>query len=176
MTEYDFEQDEMIEPVSRLFEREFGGDYGMFIDVRDKDTKLSKSADAAYVGGDRESFHAIRFEDSYDDCLFDVSGGIHAISGVESNGRWIVLALDELRGGDDQYSGIMKSECEQRDIGIITVQPKGRGLSAKVAYEAPLREGDFLSKYPDLETSWSEFAEQQLVGEEYRVVDYYDNE
>ncbi|MFW5967847.1 MAG: hypothetical protein ACOCV2_10030 [Persicimonas sp.] len=171
---YAFDRDDMIEAIERMFEREVGRDHGMFDVFREEDTAGGKgNVDVVYIAGDRHSLHSIRIEQSFDNCLFDVTGGIHSLSDVEANYVWIALPLDEFRDGDEEYNGIMRRTCEERGIGIITVQPKGRGVSAKIIVEADEKEGDHLSKYGELERRWREETKDVLVGDDYKVVNYY---
>ncbi len=173
-TSYSFDREEMVEPIERMFDREVGRDHGMFEVIKDEETEGGKgNIDLVYIGGDRRSLHSIRLETNFDNCLFDVNRGIHSLSRVEANAVWIALPLDEYRDGDEQYNGIMRETCEERGIGIITVQPKGRGVSAKIILEADKSDGDHLSKYGELDKRWQEETKDVLVGDDYRVVKYY---
>lgn len=174
MTSYSFDREDMVEPIERMFEREVGREHGMFATIRDEETEGGKgNIDLVYVAGDRRSLHVIRLETSFDNCLFDVQRGIHSLSDVEANFLWIALPLDEFRDGDEQYNGIMEETCNERGIGIISVQPKGRGVSAKIIKHAEKKEGDHLDKYGELETDWREETKDVLVGDDYKVVKYY---
>ena len=174
MTSYSFDREDMIEPIGRMFDREVGQDHGMYDTFRDEDTQGGKgNIDLVYVAGDRQSLHVIRLETSFDNCLFDVQRGIHSLTDVESNYAWIALPLDEFRDGDDAYNGIMEETCRERGIGIISIQPKGRGVSAKIIVEAEYKEGDHIDKYGDLARRWKEETKDVLVGDEYKVVKYY---
>ncbi|MFP4597119.1 MAG: hypothetical protein ACOC9J_03215 [Persicimonas sp.] len=174
MSEYAFDREDMVEPIERMFDREVGRDHGMFDVVRDDETEGGKGKiDLVYIAGDRRSLHSIRIEVSFDNCLFDVNRGIHSLGQVEANYVWIALPLDEFRDGDDEYNGIMKETCKERGIGIITIQPKGRGVSAKIILEAEEQEGDHLPKYGELERRWKEDTKGVLVGDDYKVVKYY---
>ena len=164
----------MMEPIERMFEREVGREHGMFDVIRDEETEGGKGKiDLVYIAGDRQSLHSIRLETSYDNCLFDVNRGIHSLSNVEANFVWIALPLDEFRDGDEEYNGIMRETCEERGIGVITIQPKGRGVSAKTILEAEFKEGDHLGKYGELEQRWKQETKDVLVGDDYKVVKYY---
>ncbi len=174
MTSYSFDREDMMEPIERMFDREIGREHGMFDVIKDEETEGGKgNIDLVYIAGDRQSLHSIRLETSFDNCLFDVQRGIHSLSRVEANYVWIALPLDEFRDGDEQYNGIMLETCKERGIGVITVQPKGRGVSAKVILDAQHSEGDHLSKYGELEQSWKEETKDVLVGDDYKVVKYY---
>lgn len=174
MTDYSFDREDMAEPIERMFDREVGREHGMFDVIKDEETEGGKgNIDLVYIGGDRQSLHSIRLETSFDNCLFDVQRGIHSLSSVEANYVWIALPLDEFRDGDEQYNGIMLETCKERGIGVITVQPKGRGVSAKVILEAEHKDGDHLDKYGELEQRWKEETKDVLVGDDYKVVKYY---
>jgi hypothetical protein len=175
MTSYSFDREDMVEPIERMFDREVGREHGMFDVVRDEETEGGKgNIDLVYVAGDRHSLHSIRIETSFDNCLFDVNRGIHSLSRVEANAVWIALPLDEFRDGDDEYNGIMRETCEERGIGIITIQPKGRGVSAKIILDAEVDESDdHLSKYGELDRRWKDDTKDVLVGDDYKVVKYY---
>lgn len=173
MSTYSLDREDMVDAIERMFDREVGRDHGMFDIIRDEETEGGKGKiDLVYIAGDRRSLHSIRIETSFDNCLFDVNRGIHSLGRVEANCVWIALPLDEYRDGDEQYNGIMRETCEERGIGIITVQPKGRGVSAKIILEPVEEEGDHLSKYGELEKRWRDETKDVLVGEDYRVVKY----
>jgi hypothetical protein len=169
-------REEMMEPIERLFDRETGRDHGLFSIVRDEAAENDPeqgNVDLVYIAGDRNSLHSIRLETSFDTCLFDMDRGILSLNGVQANSSWIALPLDEFREGDDEYNGIMEETCKKRGIGIVAVQPKGRGISAKVLLEAQDHAGDYLAQYPELEQKWREDTRGVLVGDDYRVVEYY---
>ena len=174
MTDYSFERSEMVDPIQRMFEREVASEYGMFEVVDDTETEGgSGNIDIVYVAGANENLHVIRIEESYDDCLFDVTRGIHSLSDVEANYLWIALPLDDFREGEEEYNDIMMDTCEERGIGIITVQPKGRGISAKIIEEAFKKQGEFLEQYADLAERWQKRADTKLADEDLKVVNYY---
>src|SRR5690606_28887020 len=131
------------------------------------------TVDLVFLAEDRNSLHSVRVVSDFDTCLFDMERGILSLDNVQANASWIALPLDEFREGDESYNGIMEDTCKKRKIGIIVVQPKGRGISAKIVLEAPLTRGDYLSNYPDLKKKWRADARGVLVGDEYRVVEYY---
>lgn len=174
MTDYTFGRKEMADPIQRMFEREVPSEYGMFEMMEDEETEGgSGNVDIVYVAGANENLHVIRLEQSYDNCLFDVSRGIHSMSDVDANYVWIALPLDEFREGEDQYNDIMMDTCQSRGQGIITLQPKGRGISAKILIEAEKKDGEHLGKYGDLEERWRTRATNALAEEDLKVVNYY---
>ena len=170
---YDISKQDMIEPVERMYEREYGGEHGMFQVVEDETEGGDGNVDLVYVQGDSRHLHVIRIEEDYDDCMFNAQGGLFSMRDVEANYRWIALPLYELREGEEQWNDRMKSECEKRGIGIITAQKKGRGVSAKIALEPTKKEGDFLSEYRDVQEEWRESGGGDEAPEGFRVVDYY---
>lgn len=174
MTEYTFGRKEMVDPIQRMFEREVPSQYGMFETIEDEETEGGDgNVDIVYVAGANENLHVIRLEQDYDNCLFDVNRGIHSMSDVDANYVWIALPLDEFRDGEDQYNGIMQDTCEERGLGVITLQPKGRGISAKILIEATKKDGEHLGKYGDLEERWRKQATDTLADEDLKVVNYY---
>ncbi len=176
MTElYDFTVDNMIEPIERLFEREFPTDYGIFIphaQLADENGRIT-DVDLLYVAGSSKMLHAIKILPSYDDCLFDVQEGIHSMSRAQGNYLWIGLPLDEFREGEAQYNEILEETCHDRGVGILTVQPRGRGLSAKIISRPKKEEGDFLAKYDGLRDKWREVKDRNMAMDGYQIVDYY---
>ncbi len=176
MTElYDFSVDAMIEPIERLFEREFPTDYGIFVPhaklVTDK--RSNTDVDLLYVAGSSKMLHAIKILSTYDTCLFDVQQGIHSMSQAKGNHRWIGLPLDEFREGEAQYNDILAETCNDRGVGILTVQPRGRGLSAKIISRPVKEEGDFLEHYEGLRQEWREVKDRNMAMDGYEIVDYY---
>jgi hypothetical protein len=174
MASYELSRQDMIEPIERMYEREYGAEFGMFETLEEENADGDEgNVDLVYVHGDSENLHVIRIENSYDDCLFDINRGIHSMSDVQANSRWIALPLYELRDGEDKWNDRMKSECEQRGIGIITAQKKGRGVSAKVIMEPERQEGEFLQAYGDLQKKWHEYTRTEEMPEGFKAVDYY---
>lgn len=173
MSSYNITREDMIEPVERMYEREYGGEHGMFHTLEDETEGGEGNVDLIYVQGDSRHLHVIRLESSYDSCMFNTKRGLFSLRDVAANFRWISLPLYEFREGEDAWNNRMKSECESRGIGIITAQKKGRGVSAKVILEPEQQEGDFLDQYGELSEVW----EAQRMGEDapegFRVVDYY---
>jgi hypothetical protein len=174
MSDYSFTTDDMLEPIQRLFEREYAKNLGMFEKVDDDLDDEFENVDALFIGGSRESLHAIDIHEDYDSCLFDISGGIHTLPDIEVNYRWIALSLDEFREGEEEHNGILKEEANSRGFGIITLQPKGRGISAKVIEEPTRSTGDYLEDYQELDARWNRFVEEAPVVDDYKVVNYYD--
>lgn len=172
---YDFKTDEMIEPIERLFERE----YPCTFDIYKDDPKLtddgprSVPVDVVYVAGSVQKLHAIKLASSYDDCLFDVKSGLHAMSRATANYRWLALPLEALREGEAEYNDILLKTAEERGVGIITVQPRGRGLSAKIVVKPKYDEGDFLDHYEDLRDLYRAIKDRDVASEGFQVVDYY---
>ena len=174
MAESEFSREEMIEPIQRMFERESGSDFGLFEPVDDENTKGgSGKIDLVYVEGSVALVHAVRLEETYDGCLFDTTRGIHSLHVVEANYRWIAVPLGEFRSGEDLFNDVMIETCKERGYGIITVQTKGRGVSAKVILEAEKQEGDFVELYGPVNERWEEEVADELVDYRYKVVDYY---
>lgn len=169
---YDISREDMIEPVERMYEREYGNEHGMF-QVLEDDSVEDGNVDLVYIQGDSNHLHVIRIEETYDDCMFNTDRGLFTLRDVEANYLWIALPLYELREGEEQWNDRMKSECEKRGIGIITAQKKGRGVSAKVIQEPTKREGNFLAEYDQVQEEWEERAQEDQAPEGFRVVDYY---
>ena len=174
---YDFTIDAMIEPIERLFEREFPTDYGIFVPhaklVENK--RGVTDMDLLYVAGSSKMLHAIKILSTYDTCLFDVQQGIHSMSQAYGNLLWIGLPLNEFREGEAQYNDILAETCEDRGVGIITVQPRGRGLSAKIIKRPIEQDGDFLERYEGLRQEWREVKDRNMAMDGYEIVDYYGN-
>ncbi|RVU42796.1 hypothetical protein EA187_14905 [Lujinxingia sediminis] len=172
---YDFSTDAMVEPIERLFEREFPSTFDLFND----DPKLSDEGprsvpvDVVYVAGSVQKLHAIKLASSYDDCLFDVRSGLHAMSRATANYRWLALPLEALREGEAEYNDILLKTAGERGVGIITVQPRGRGLSAKIVVNANYEEGDFLDHYQGMRDHYRSSKERDVAAEGFQVVDYY---
>ncbi len=172
---YDFSVDSMIEPIERLFEREYPTDYGIFV----PHAQLAEGEDDAtgvdllYVAGSSKMLHSIKILSDYDTCLFDVQEGIHSMSQARGNYLWIGLPLDEFREGEAQYNDILEETCEDRGVGILTVQPRGRGLSAKIISRPEKLEGDFLESYDGLREEWREVKDRNMAMDGYEIVDYY---
>lgn len=174
MSDYNITREEMIKPVKRMYEREYGNDQGMFRAYQEKgEDGAEGNIDLVYVQGDSKQLHVIRLEESYDDCMFNTDRGLFSLRDVDANNRWIALPLYELREGEEEWNDRMKSECEKRGIGIITAQKKGRGVSAKVVQEPTRKEGNFLTEYGDLQDDWAEQTEDEGAPEGFKVVDYY---
>lgn len=169
MMSADFARDEMYEPIERMFEREFPGEFAVF-EVIPAARRAAHHIGLAYVHNRRESLHVVRLEQCYTDCLFDVRQGIHRLGQAEGNYRWIGLPLGELREGESQYNDMLLNLCKERGLGIITIQQKGLGVSAKVILQPRLVPGDALAHYPALEASWTARVAGALVNEEFRVV------
>ncbi len=147
------ENPEMAEPLQRLFEREYP--------VRPFIHTMSEQNNQFVVVEPRsESIHAVRIESSYTDCIFDLSAGIHAAQDYAANRRWVALPLDAFRDGEEAYNSVMLAQCTSRGVGIITVQQKGTGLSAKVILEAKLIDGKFIDEHPSIA---AELANAELV-------------
>jgi hypothetical protein len=168
----------MREPIERLFERE----YEAALNVLRFGTEVGFSnghapeglVDLIYVAGGREQLHGVRIRLSYDDCLFDIHDGIHTLGEARANYRWIALPLEAYREGEDEYRDIMHKTCEQRGFGIIAVQVKGRGLSAKIILGAERKPGNFLDVYEGLAQTWKQRLGSDEIIDGYQVVDYYD--
>lgn len=176
MTElYDFNVDSMIEPIERLFEREYPTDYGIFVPHAKpaEDHEDITSMDLLYVAGSSKNLHSIKILGSYDTCLFDVDQGIHAMSQAKGNYLWVGLPLDEFREGEAEYNDILADTCDDRGVGILTVQPRGRGLSAKIISRPIKEDGDFLDCYDGLREEWREVKDRNMAMDGYEIVDYY---
>jgi hypothetical protein len=172
---YDFSVDAMTEPIERLFEREFPTDFGIFLSGATLSDSYpgARPIDLLYLAGSPRSLHAIKLLSSYDSCLFDVHEGIHALRGVRCNLCWIGLPLDEFREGEVEYNAILEKTCSERGIGILTVQPRGRGLSAKIISSPERDDGDHLDSYAGLRGRWRDLKAGSLAVDGFQVVDYY---
>ena len=179
MTElYDFSVDAMIEPIERLFEREYPTDYGIFVphaQLADEEGRVT-DVDLLYVAGSSKMLHAVKVLSTYDKCLFNVQEGIHSMSRARGNYLWIALPLDEFREGEAQYNDILAQTCDDRGVGIITVQPRGRGLSAKIIKRPVKEEGEFMDHYDDLRKKWREVKDRNMAMDGYEIVDYYSSQ
>lgn len=175
MTDHVINRETMESPIERLFEREYPSAYGTIHEPRK--TKAGKTdtgkVDMLYLEKTKQGLHAVRIENSYDDCMFDLNGGIHTLNGVAANRHWIALPLDHFRDNDEVYNGIMEKTCRERGIGILCVQPKGRGLSAKIIAVAEASKGDYIDRYPALRVKWESLIEDNAFADGYKVVEYY---
>ncbi|RAL20021.1 hypothetical protein DL240_19130 [Lujinxingia litoralis] len=172
---YDFSIDEMVEPIERLFEREYPSSHAIFNDepaLTDEGPR-AVPVDVVYVAGSVHKLHAIKLAASYDECVFNVRSGLHAMSRATANYRWLALPLEALREGEAEYNDILIKTATERGLGVITVQPRGRGLSAKIAVKPAVEEGDFLDHYKGLRDLWRSIKDRDLAGDGYQVVDYY---
>lgn len=173
---YELTVDDMFEPIERLFEREFPSEFGLFDIVADlaTDHERTPKMDMLYLAGSTKHLHAIKLILTYDQCLFNVHQGLHSLSRARGNYLWIALPLDEFRDGEAKYREILEKTCQERGIGIITVQPRGRGLSAKIIKKARREQGEFLDDYEGLNARWRKLRqESSRVMDGYQVVDYY---
>ncbi len=173
---YDFTVDSMIEPIERLFEREYPTDYGIFVPHAQLDEEYQDDLtgiDLLYVGGSSKMLHSIKILNNYDTCLFDVQEGVHAMNQAQGNLLWLGLPLKEFREGEAEYNDILAETCEDRGVGILTVQPRGRGLSAKIISRPEKEEGDFLDYYDGLREEWREVKDRNMAMDGYEIVDYY---
>lgn len=172
---YDFTVDSMIEPIERLFEREYPTDYGIFVPHAQLAEKGEDATDVdlLYVAGSSKMLHAIKILSTYDTCVFDVDKGIHSMSQAMGNYLWIGLPLDEFREGEAQYNDILANTCDDRGVGILTVQPRGRGLSAKIISRPVKQDGDFLDYYDGLRQEWRQVKDRNMAMDGYETVDYY---
>jgi len=167
LTELDLKRDDMLEPIERLFEREFETTYGVA-----HEPTSERDAHFIYVEKELGGLHAVRFEPSYEDCLFDLDKGMHAAQDMIANQRWVALPLDAFRDGEDEFGEVMREQCKQRGVGIITVQAKGRGLSAKIILHPEVAEGSFIEHYPKLENEWRSVARDRDAAKGWKVVNY----
>ncbi len=173
---YDFSVKSMTEPIERLFEREYPTEYGIFLSGATLSEAYQGDAtpiDLLYLAGGPRSLHAVKLLSTYDSCLFDVNEGIHALRGIQCNFCWIGLPLDEFRDGEAEYNGILEKTCTDRGIGIITVQPRGRGLSAKIINAPERDDGDHLDAYVALRKRWRATKDRNISADGFQVVDYY---
>ena len=175
MTDNAITRESMESPIERLFEREFPSAYGTIHEPRKTKagTADPEKVDMLYLEKTKGGLHAVRIENTYDDCMFDLSGGIHTLNEVAANRHWIALPLDEFRDNEEVYNGIMEETCRKRGIGILCVQPKGRGLSAKIIAVAEPVKGDFVEQYPSLKQKWDSLVEDNAVAAGFKVVEYY---
>ena len=171
-TDMDFTRDEMIEPIERMFEREYPNKYTLFKVVDEETDGGSGYVDLAYVQGSQQGLHVVRMEENYKDCLTNVHAGIHSLSKVEANYLWLAVPLHEFRDGEDDLGDLLLATCKQRGIGIIAIQQKGLGMSAKVLHEPKKTEGSFLELYGTLLETWREVSRGRTSQGEYRVVNY----
>lgn len=167
MSDSEIQLEDMKEAVERLFEREYPNPNGIV------HYPGSDVADLVYIERVEDGLHALRFEHNYNDCIFDLDSGIHAAQELPANLRWVVLPLDDFRDGEDEYNDVMTQQCKSRGVGIITVQPRGRGFSAKVILEAEVESGDFVEHWPDVAEKWEEVvAQDPQAADGWRVVPY----
>lgn len=168
MTIDDISFDDTLEPLERMFEREYP--------VEPFISTASPDGDAHFVVVEPASrdLHVVRFEKSYSDCIFDLDSGIHAAQDLKGNRRWIALPLDEFRDGEQEYNDVMLNQCKARGVGIITVQQKGKGLSAKVIFEPSRVDGDFIDVFPEIAKALLNVDTVGLDAAGLRVVSIYD--
>lgn len=160
--------EEMLDPLERMFERE----YPVQPLIRTFDP--NGAAHFAVVEPSSRNLHAVRIEGSYSDCIFDLDSGIHAAQDLKSNRRWIALPLDEFRDGEEEYRDVMMGQCKSRGVGIITIQQKGKGFSAKVILEADLVDGDYLESFPALAEQLATADTSGAESAGFRVVSIHD--
>lgn len=174
MTDYSFDRQEMTDPIERMFEREFPSEYGMFENIEEEETEGGGGkVDIVYIAGAKENLHVIRLYESFDSCVFSHDRGILSMRDIQANYIWLALPLDEFRDGEDEHNDIIQVTCEKRGLGVITLQPKGRGISAKILIQAQQQAGNFMDKYGDLGDRWRKQATDALVKEDLKVINYY---
>ena len=171
-TEMAFTREDMLDPIERMFEREYSNKYNVFEELLTTTEGGSGLADLAYVQGSEKGLHVVRIEESYRDCLTNVNAGVHSLSKIESNYRWLAVPLHEFRDGEDAFNELLHKTCKRRGFGLIAVQQKGLGVSAKVLLEPSKTEGNFLPLYGDLRQKWLEARRGRTSRGEYRVIDY----
>lgn len=169
-TELSFTRTDMMEPIERMFEREYPNKYNIFEPLEDPTEGGSGLADIAYIQGNEKGLHVVRLEESYRDCLTNVNAGIHSLSKIDANFCWLAIPLNEFREGEETFGGLLERTCTQRGFGLIAVQQKGLGISAKVLVAPKKTEGSFLPLYGDLQAKWSEASRGRSTRGEYRVV------
>jgi hypothetical protein len=168
-----FTREEMIEPIERMFEREYPTELGLFEVLEEETEGGDGNVDLVYIQGTRESLHSVRIEESYDSSVLDINRGMHSLHDVDANFVWIALPLYEFRDGEDLFNDVMMETCRERGYGIITVQTKGRGISAKFVLEADEIQGSFIESYGPIAEKWEEAKQTELVEDQFKVVDYY---
>lgn len=177
---------EMIEPLERFMERRAGSNPTAFsteFPTADDPPQAAPEGvdegqsfghlDLVHLVGDRQSLHLLRVVERFDTCLFDMERGLLSLSDVPANYAWIALPLDEFRLGEQEYGDIFADTCAERGIGIAVVQPRGKGLSGKSMVEPTARAGSFIRHHADLAAKWRQTTRGYLVGDDYRVVEYY---
>lgn len=150
---YHLSTDEMVDPIERLFEREFAAHIALF-----RPLKPTQDAELAYISGSRDKLHLVVLESSYRDALCNIERGLHLSSRLDANYRWLALPLDVFRSGESNFHDMLVELADERGVGLICVQPSGAGLSAKVIHSSKHHEGIFLDQYPILEKSWLELS------------------
>ncbi|MEM1349573.1 MAG: hypothetical protein AAGI01_13505 [Myxococcota bacterium] len=169
MTGNSYSREEMIEPIERMFEREFESPYSMFSELAGP-ANSAKDADVAYIEGTYKNLHVVKLEESYAQCISDVNAGIHALSRIDANFRWLGVPLDSFRDGEREVNGLLHRMCSSRGIGILVVQPKGMGISAKVELEPRRVDGDFMGDFKRLRREWRQEVDV-LREERYSTID-----
>ena len=157
-------QEALIDPIERMFEREYPGKRCLFSSLPDPTEGGSGFADIAYIHSGPEQLHVVRLEATFDDCILDTKSGIHTMSWIESNYKWLALPLDEFRNGEELFGDMLMDLCKERGVGILCVQAQGTGLSAKVMLDAAHHKGRYIKEY-DLTNPWKD-----SVRSPYRVV------
>ena len=142
-----FDREQMQEPIERMFEREYPAEHGVFQVVEEQTRAGSGYVHLAYAEGMTRHVHAVRSEESYAQCLTDVRAGVHALSYVDANYKWLALPLDAFRAGEEEMNGVLETICAERGFGILTVQTKGLGVSAKVILDPRLEAGRHITGY-----------------------------
>ncbi len=169
-----FDRDQVNEPIERMFEREYPSDLGVFQVVQEDTEGGSGYAHFAYVEGIKRRLHVVRMEETYRACITDVRAGVHVLSLIDANCRWLALPLHELRDGDEEMNGMLQTICETRGIGIITLQQKGLGVSAKVVLKPTEEEGRYVKLYDRLRDEL-DAGRSELLGHSvssYKVVQH----
>lgn len=164
---------DMLEPLERLMERRAPAGRTVFSTDQPPPSGAEARLDMLHIAGDRQALHLLRIVERFDTCLFDMDHGILSLGDVAANFVWIALPLEEFRDGEQAYRSILQDTCEERGIGIAVVQTRGKGLSAKSMVEPGARAGNFMKHHAGLEEKWRENTRGFLVGDDYRVVEYY---
>ena len=135
-TEMAFTREDMLDPIERMFEREYSNKYNVFEELLTTTEGGSGLADLAYVQGSEKGLHVVRIEESYRDCLTNVNAGVHSLSKIESNYRWLAVPLHEFPSvsrDQSQVSGFVKHG----------IQGSLRGVRALIR-PAPTCQGGFV--------------------------------
>lgn len=154
-------EDEMLEPIKRMFIRIFSPIIGPYLDKAEatryfpySETRTCTRADLLYIQGRRDRIHVIESEPTIRRGIADSKHGVFELNDYKANYKWLALPLEEVNKDKDN----LLQECTNRHIGLIAVYPKAGGVAAKSIYNATFIKGDFLYHWPHVCSVWNQCA------------------